>query len=86
MGFSLPFGKKRKMRKLIRNYIKDRVREKRAFNEQMKRIDAMLEDEQIDQKIHERLRLLGILETQYYLKQEEEWAKIEKKFQNPFSS
>ncbi len=84
MGFSLPFGKKRKMRKLIRNYIEDRAREKRAFNEQMKRIDAKLEDEQIDQQIHERLR--GILETQYYQKQEEEWVKIAKKFQNPFSS
>ena len=83
MGFSLPFGKERKMRKLIGNYIKERVREKRAFDEQTRRIDAQLKDEQIDMQIHERLR--GILETQYYQKQQEQWARVENKFQNPLN-
>ena len=70
MGFSLPFGKERKMRKLMGNYVKDRVREKRAFNEQIRRLGVQLEDEHIDQYIHERLK--GILETKYYQKQQEQ--------------
>ena len=83
MGFSSPFGKERKMRKLIGNYVKDRVREKRAFNEQIRRLDVQLEDKKFDQYIHERLR--EILETKYYQKQQEQWAKIENKFQNPLN-
>ena len=48
MGFSLPFGKQRKMRKLIGNYVKDRVREKRAFDEQIRRLHSQLNDKQIE--------------------------------------
>jgi hypothetical protein len=84
MAFSLPFGKERKVRKMISNYVKDRVREKRAFEEQIGRLDAQLKDEQIDMQIHERLR--GILEAQYYQKQNEQWAKIENEFYNPLNS
>ena len=83
MGFNLPFGKERKMRKLIGNYIKDRVREKRVFEEQIRRLDAQLNDEQIDQQIHERLR--GILEIQYYQKKQEQWATVKNKFPNPLN-
>lgn len=83
MGFSLPFGKERKMRKLIGNYIKDRVREKKAFYEQISRLDAQLNDKQIEQSTYERL--IAILETQYYQKQNEEWAKVVTKFQNPLN-
>jgi len=83
MGFNLPFGKERKMRKLIGNYIKDRVREKRVFEEQIRRLDAQLEDEQIDQQIHERLR--RILEAQYFQKQQEQWATVKNKFPNPLN-
>ncbi len=83
MGFSLPFGKERKMRKLIGNYIKDRVREKRAFDEQIRLLSAQFIDKRIEQDTYERLR--AILETQYYQKQEEEWEKVELKFQNPLN-
>lgn len=77
MGSGLPFGKEKKIRNLIRNYIKDRVREKKAFDEQTKRLDAQLGNEQIDELTYERLRM--ILETQYYQRQEEEWAKTKNK-------
>jgi hypothetical protein len=83
MGLSLGLGKKGKMRKLIGNYVKERVREKRAFDEQIRRLEAQLKDEQIDQQIHERLR--GILETQYYQKRQKQWAKVKNKFQNPLN-
>ena len=84
MGFSLPFGKERKMRKLTETYFKDKVREKRALNEQRKRLDAQLEDKQIDQQIHERYS--AILEKQYYQKQKEKWVKLENKLQNLLNS
>jgi hypothetical protein len=83
MGFSLPFGKQWKMQKLIGRYVKARVREKRAFEEQIRRLDAQLHDKQINKQIHERLR--GILETQYYQKQQEQWTNVKSKFQNPFN-
>ncbi|MFW9804909.1 MAG: hypothetical protein ACFFFC_19790, partial [Candidatus Thorarchaeota archaeon] len=63
MGFSLPFGKERKIRKLIENFFKDKAREKKAFYEQIKRLDAKFSERQIDQQIHERYR--SILEKQY---------------------
>ena len=84
MGSSLPFGKERKIQKLIRNYIKDRAREKRAFNEQIKRLDAQFDDEQINWQTYERFRM--ILENQYYQRQEEEWAKTRNNFQNTINS
>lgn len=83
MEFSLPFRKERKMRKLIGNYIKDRVREKRAFDTQIRRLDAQLNDNRIKQQTYERL--IVVLETQYYQKQKEEWLKVENKFQNPLN-
>jgi hypothetical protein len=84
MGFSLPFGKKRKIRKLIEKYLKDNVREERTFNEQRKRLDSQLDDRQIDQQIYERYRV--ILEKQYYQKQKKEWVKVKNKFQNLLNS
>ncbi len=83
MGFSLPFGKQRKMRKLIGNYVKDRVREKRAFDEQIRRLHSQLNDKQIEKHTYERL--IAILEAQYCQKQNEEWVKVENKFQNPLN-
>jgi hypothetical protein len=69
MGFSLPFGKKRKIRKLKENYRKDIGRKKRAFNEQIKRLEVALNDRQIDQQTYQRYR--AILEKQHYQKQKE---------------
>ena len=84
MGFSLPLRKEEKMRKLIRNYLSDRIIEKRAFCELIKRLDAELDEKQIEQKVYERLR--ANLETQYCQKQEQEWAKIKNKIYNPLNS
>lgn len=83
MGFGLTFGKERKMLKLVGNYIKDRVREGKAFNDQIRRLDAQLTDKLIDEETYQRLK--AILETQYYQKQEEEWEKVVNKFQNPLN-
>lgn len=84
MGFSISFGKKRKMRKLIGNYVSDRVKEKKAFNEQMKRLDAQLQDKKIEKQIYERLK--DILEVKYFQQQQEQWAKIKNNFFNPLNS
>ncbi len=78
MGFSLSRVKERKIRKLIGNYVKDRFREKRAFDEQIRRLDAQLAEEQINQQNYETFR--AILETRYYQRQEEEWAETKNKF------
>ena len=48
--------------------------------QQRKRLDAQLNDRQIDQQIHERYR--AILEKQYYHKQKKEWVKVGNKIQN----
>jgi hypothetical protein len=81
MGFN--FGKKRKMRKLIGNYVSFRIKEKRAFDDQLKRLDAQLHDKKIEPDIYERLR--EILEIKYF-QQQEEWANIKDKFFNPLIS
>jgi len=84
MGLSLPFWKKRKFQKLVGNYISLRVKEKRAFDEQKKRLDAQLQDKKIEQQIYERLR--EVLEANYFQQQFREWTKIEEKFHNPINS
>ncbi|UCC58456.1 MAG: hypothetical protein JSW14_00575 [Candidatus Bathyarchaeum sp.] len=78
------FGKKRKMRNLIKSYVSFRVKERRVFNEQLKRLDDQLHDKKIDPDTHERLR--DVLEAKYYREQQEEWAKVEDKFFNPLIS
>jgi len=80
MGFNLSFGKNARMRKLIGEYINARVREKRAFADLLKRLNAELDDNQIQDKAYERLRTN--LEVQFYQKQEEEWSKIKHKFKS----
>ena len=82
MGFS--FGKKRKMQKLIGNYVSFRVKEKRAFNEQLERLVAQLSDKKIEPDTYERLR--EVLEVKYFQQQQEEWAKIKDKFYDPLIS
>lgn len=84
MGFSLFFGKKMKMRRLVKNYIKLRIKEKKTFDQQVKCLESQLGDNQIVKSTFERLK--EILETQYYQRQQKEWAKIENKFQNPLRS
>jgi hypothetical protein len=78
------FGKKRKMRNLIKDYVNFRVKERRVFNEQLKRLDAQLHDKKIDPDTHERLK--DVLEAKYYEEQQEEWTKVQGKFFNPLTS
>jgi hypothetical protein len=83
MGFTLSFGKKRKFRKLIGNYVSSRAKEKRVFEKQIERLDAQLRDKRIEQETYERLKIL--LEAKDLQQQQEEWAKIEGKIYNPLS-
>ncbi len=69
MAFHFAFWKKQKMGKLIGDYVSDRVKEKRAFQEQLKRLYAQLQDKTIDQQIYDRLR--DILEFKFILQREE---------------
>ena len=78
------FGKKRKMRNLIKNYVNFRVKERRTFNEQLKRLDAKLQDKEIEHDTYERLK--EVLEAKYYQEQQEEWTKVQGKFFNPLIS
>ena len=68
MGFSLALRKKGKMRKLVGNYVHDRIKEKTAFNRQIELLQTQLRDKQIDQQTYERL--IAIIETQYYQRQQ----------------
>jgi len=81
MGFNWAFGKKRKMRKLMGNYLSFRVEEKRAFDEQLKRLDTQLHDKKIEPDIYKRLT--EVLEIKYLQQQQEEWANLKDKFFNP---
>ena len=56
MGFGFSLGRSTNTVKFIRKYVKERVKEKRVLNQQLKRLDAQLENKTIDQYIYERLR------------------------------
>jgi transposase len=84
MGFGSAFSKKAKMQKLIGNYVKRRIKERTAFNQQIKWLDTQLNDKQIDQDTYERFR--QILEIKDLEKQQEGWSKIQNKFRNPLNS
>ncbi len=75
MGFTLSFGKKRKFRKLISDYVNSRAKEKRVFQKQIERLDAQLRNKIVEQETYERLKIL--LEAKHLQLQQEEWAKIE---------
>lgn len=55
--------------KVMRNYIKERRKEKRSLNTQIERLDAQLQENAIDQNTYERLR--AILEINYLQKQDD---------------
>ena len=77
-------GKKRRFRKLICNYISFRIKGKRIFNEQVKRLDTMLQDKVIKKDTYERLRI--VLEVNDLQQQQEKWEKMKNKFCNPIKS
>ena len=76
--------KEQEMWKQLEKYASDRLREKGYFGDIMKRLDAELHDNQIELDTYERLR--ANLETQFYQKQERDWAKIRGKIDNFLNS
>ena|GEM_PF-6330713 len=76
MVFSFPFGKSKKAVKLIREYVKERVKENQLIKSQFERLDDQLENKIIDKDTYKRLR--NVLEI-YSIRQREE--ALEKTFQ-----
>jgi regulator of replication initiation timing len=56
MGFGFAVGKSSNTVKLIRKYVKERVKENQILNDQLERLDTQLENETIDKYTYERLR------------------------------
>ena len=56
MGFGFSVWKSNNTVKLIRKYVKERVKENQTLNDQLERLDAQLEDKTIDKYTYERLR------------------------------
>ena len=77
MKFKFSFGKK-KMGKSIRAYVTGRVREKRVFEEQLKRLEVQLQDKTLDQFTYERMR--DILEASFVQQQEESRVQMQNTF------
>ena len=77
MELKFSFGKK-KMGKSMRAYVTGRVKEKRAFEEQLKRLEVQLEDKILDQFTFERMR--DILEASFVQQQEESRVQMQNTF------
>ena len=84
MEFSFSFLKKQKVGKLIDTYVKERIKEKQSYNEQLERLVAKLQDETIDQIEHDRLCYL--LDATYYQQQQKAWSHIQNKYVKPLVS
>jgi hypothetical protein len=69
MGFSFATTKTSNTAKLINKYLKERVKEKQLFNNQIERLDKQLQDETIDEYTYERLK--DVLEINF-IKQRDE--------------
>ena len=83
MGFHFVFGKKKKIGKSIRTYVRDRVNEKRAFNEQLERLEVQLQNKTLDQDLYERMR--EILEINFVQQREEARMYMQNTFLNALS-
>jgi len=77
MEFKFSFGKK-KMVKSIRTYVTGRVKEKKAFEEQLKRLEVQLQNKTLDQFTYERMR--DILEASFVQQQEESRVQMQNTF------
>jgi hypothetical protein len=64
------------MAKLVNRYMDQRIDERRSFEEQLGELDDRLKKEKID--LQERDRLIFLLQTQFYHKQEKQWKQLEK--------
>lgn len=82
MGLKFSFGKKKKMGKSIRAYVTGRVKEKRAFEEQLGRLEVQLRNEILDQFTYERMK--DILEVNFVQHQEESREHMQNTFLKAF--
>lgn len=71
------------MGKSIRAYVTSRVKEKRAFEEQLKRLEAQLQNKTLDQDLYERMR--EILEINFVQQGDEARMYIQNTFLNSLS-
>ena len=69
MGFSFTTPKTTNTAKLINRYIKERIKEKQLFNNQIERLDKQLQNEIIDEYTYERLR--DVLEINFFKQRNE---------------
>jgi hypothetical protein len=69
MGLSFRSNQQTKAVKFIKNYIKERVKEKKAHEKQLKRLKDQRKEKKIDKSTYERLK--NILQINF-LKQREE--------------
>ena len=69
MGFSFTTPKTTNTAKLINRYIKERIKEKQLFNNQIERLDKQLQNETIDEYTYERLR--DVLEINFFKQRNE---------------
>jgi hypothetical protein len=86
MGFHFVFGKKKKIEKSIRTYVKKRVNKRRAFEEQLERLEAQLQNKTLDQDNYERMK--DILEINFVQQREEARTYMQNTFlrTNPFKT
>ena len=56
MAFGFTVRKPNNAVKLIRKYVKERVKKNQTLNDQLERLDAQLENNTIDKYTYERLR------------------------------
>lgn len=78
MGFKSNFWKKKKIGKSIRAYVRGRVKEKIAFEQQLERLEVQLQNKILDQFTYERMR--DILEASFVQQQEESRAHMQNTF------
>jgi hypothetical protein len=77
MDLGFGFNKTNKQVKFIQNYIKERVKENKLLNEQLKRLDTQLHDKSIDKYTYDRLR--DVIEINFIKQREEALEKAFKK-------
>jgi regulator of replication initiation timing len=69
MGFGFSVWKSSNTVKLIREYVKERVKENQIINGQLERLDSQLENKSIDEDTYKRLR--AVLEINSVKQREE---------------
>ena len=72
LGFG--FRKRDNSVKIIRNYIEQRIKEKKILNDQIRILETQLQEGSIDEDIYERSR--DIIEIQFLIQRDERIQKV----------